>query len=51
MCFITKPVTIDFFMFIEKYREEALCLTGKYQASLQEIILGFENKENCDIEK
>ena len=33
--FITKPVTIDLFIFIEKYQKKALCLTRKYQTSLQ----------------
>ena len=36
MFFITKPATIDLFIFIEKYRKKTLCLTKKYQASLQE---------------
>ena len=35
MVFITKPATIDLFIFIEKLRKKTLCLTRKYQASLQ----------------
>ena len=35
MLFIAKPATIDLFVFIEKYRKKTLCLTRKYQASLQ----------------
>ena len=35
MFFFTKPVIIDLFMFIEKYRKKTIYLTRKYQASLQ----------------
>ena len=51
MVFIIKPVTIDLFIFVEKYRKNTLYITSKYQASRRKRILGFDKKENCDIEK
>ena len=51
MVFIIKPITIDLFIFVEKYRKNTLYITSKYQASRRKRILGFDKKENCDIEK
>ena len=43
--FITKPVTTNLFIFIEKCRQKTLCLVCR------KIILGFDKKENYDMEK
>ena len=47
--FITKPVTIHLFIFVEKYRKKTLCLTRKYKPVCRKIIFGFGKKENCDL--
>ena len=47
--FYYKLVTAIFFIFIEKYRKKTLCLNIK--PVYRKRVLGFDEKENYDIEK